>query len=43
VRLKVDVPEGRRDRYRAPAPQAANQTTSTIPIVFAVTGDPVGT
>jgi ABC-type uncharacterized transport system substrate-binding protein len=37
VRLKVDVIL----TTAAPAPQAAKQATSAIPIVFAVTGDPV--
>ena len=37
VRLKVDVIV----TGAPPAPEAAKQATSTIPIVFAVTGDPV--
>jgi len=37
VRLKVDVIV----TEAPPAPEAAKQATSTIPIVFAVTGDPV--
>jgi putative ABC transport system substrate-binding protein len=37
VRLKVDVIVA----GPPPAPEAAKQATSTIPIVFAVTGDPV--
>jgi putative ABC transport system substrate-binding protein len=37
VRLKVDVIV----TTSAPAPEAARQATRTIPIVFAVTGDPV--
>ncbi len=38
VRLKVNVIV----TGPPPAPEAAKQATSTIPIVFAVTGDPVG-
>jgi putative ABC transport system substrate-binding protein len=39
VRLKVDVIL----THNTPGPLAAAQTTSTIPIVFATAGDPVGT
>jgi putative ABC transport system substrate-binding protein len=38
VRLKVDVIV----THNTPAPLAAKQATSTIPIVFATAGDPVG-
>ena len=39
VRLKVDVIVS----HNTPGPLAAKQATSTIPIVFATAGDPVGT
>ena len=39
VRLKVDVVV----THNTPGPLAAKQATSTIPIVFATAGDPVGT
>ena len=39
VRLKVDVIV----THNTPGPLAAKQATSTIPIVFATAGDPVGT
>ena len=39
VRLKVDVIV----THNTPGPLAAKQVTSTIPIVFATAGDPVGT
>jgi putative ABC transport system substrate-binding protein len=39
VRLKVDVIV----THNTPGPPAAKQATSTIPIVFATAGDPVGT
>jgi putative ABC transport system substrate-binding protein len=39
VRLKVDVIV----THNTPGPLAAKQATSTIPIVFATSGDPVGT
>jgi len=39
VRLKVDVIVS----HNTPGPLAAKQVTSTIPIVFATAGDPVGT
>jgi putative ABC transport system substrate-binding protein len=39
VRLKVDVIL----THNTPGPLAAKQATSTIPIVFATAGDPVGT
>jgi putative ABC transport system substrate-binding protein len=39
VRLKVEVIV----THNTPAPLAAKQATSTIPIVFATAGDPVGT
>jgi putative tryptophan/tyrosine transport system substrate-binding protein len=38
VRLKVDVIV----THNTPGPLAAKQATSTIPIVFATAGDPVG-
>ena len=39
VRLKVDVIV----THNTPGPLAAKEATSTIPIVFATAGDPVGT
>jgi putative ABC transport system substrate-binding protein len=39
VRLKVDVIV----THNTPGPLAAKQATSTIPIVFATAGDPLGT